>query len=249
MIQPGETGLPAPSAHWFATTHWSVVLAAGQGESLQARAALERLCQTYWPPLYAYIRRRGYEMHDAQDLTQEFFARLLARESLGAVAPGKGRFRSFLLAAVNHFLCDERDRATRQKRGGGCWIVSFEAQSAEARYRLEPVDALTPEKLFERRWALALLDQTLGRLEREFAGQGKAALFTVLKEFLLGGAPHPDYASAGARLGLNEGAVRVAVHRLRRRYGELFREEIAQTVANAEELEEEMRHLLAVLSG
>ena len=233
----------------FATTHWSVVLAAGWHDSPQTAEALEKLCRTYWLPIYAYIRRKGHTPEDAQDLTQEFFARLLAKQGLEDVSPLKGKFRSFLLASVNHLLSDEWDRATRKKRGGGRELISFDAQTAEERCRLEPADELTPERIFERRWALALVEQVLSRLEQEHVKAGKAALFGVLKEFLTGGKESQDYHAAAERLGITEGAVRVAVHRLRQRFGELFRDEVADTLASPEEIHAEMRYLLAVLSG
>ena len=233
----------------FATTHWSVVLAAGRQDSPQTAEALEKLCRTYWLPIYAYIRRKGHTPEDAQDLTQEFFARLLAKRGLEDVSPLKGKFRSFLLASVNHLLSDEWDRATRKKRGGGREVISFDAQTAEERYRLEPADELTPERIFERRWALALVEQVLSRLEQEHVEAGKAALFGVLKDFLTGGKESQDYHAAAERLGIAEGAVRVAVHRLRQRFGELFREEVVGTLASPEEIHAEMRYLLAVLSG
>lgn len=233
----------------FATTHWSVVRAAGQSGEAQAAAALEQLCRTYWYPLYAYVRRRGYGHEDAQDLTQDFLLQLLERHSFARVDRDKGRFRSFLLAALNYFLADQHDRANAQKRGGGRPVLSFDAQAAEQRYRLEPVEERSPDKLFERRWALALLDRVLARLEQEFREAGKAALFERLRGFLVAGEGEETYAEAAAVLGLSGDAVKKAVHRLRRRYLELFREEIAHTVADAAEVEDELRHLCAVMAG
>ncbi|MEK7675189.1 MAG: sigma-70 family RNA polymerase sigma factor [Verrucomicrobiota bacterium] len=233
----------------FATTHWSVVLAAQAAHTPQAAKALEKLCRTYWYPLYAYVRREGSSALDAQDLTQEFFARLLEKNYLGQVAREKGKFRSFLLAALRHFLADQRDRARAVKRGGGADCISLDAQTAEERYRLEPADELNPEKIYERRWAMTLLDQVLRHLEAEFAATGKRPLFEHLKVFLLDEKGVGSYAETAARLEMTEGALRVAVHRLRQRYGELFRNEIAHTVARPDEIEEEVRHLLRVLSG
>jgi len=233
----------------FATTHWSVVLAAQAAHTPHAADALEKLCRTYWYPLYAYVRREGSSAADAQDLTQEFFARLLAKNYLAQVERQKGKFRSFLLAALRHFLADQRGRARAVKRGGAADCISLDAQTAEERYRLEPVDRMDAEKIYERRWALTLLEQVLRQLEAEFAATGKRQLFEQLKVFLLEEKGVGSYAESAARLEMTEGALRVAVHRLRQRYGELFRDEIAHTVARPDEIEEEVRHLLRVLSG
>jgi RNA polymerase sigma-70 factor (ECF subfamily) len=233
----------------FRTTHWSVVLRAGQQDTPESAAALETLCRGYWYPLYAYVRRRGYREHDAEDLTQAFFAHLLERRAFRAVGPARGRFRSFLLASLNHFIADERDRQQAQKRGGGRQIISFDAHDAEQRYRLEPVDLTTPEKLFERRWAVTLLDAALARLEQEFAAAGKAELFEQLRAFIVEGAENRTYAEVAAQLGMTEDAVKKAAQRLRRRYQEAIREEIAHTVATASEIEEELRYLWSVLGG
>ena len=231
----------------FATTHWSVVLAAAKEETPEAAAALERLCRTYWYPLYAYVRREGYNPADAQDLTQEFFARLLARNSLAQVAPEKGKFRSFLLAAMRHFLSDQRDRARAAKRGGGQEVLSLDAQEAEERYRLEPVDRLDAEKIYERRWAMTLLEQALFRLRDESAAAGKAELFERLRRFVAGDSD-ATWGEAAAELGLSEGAMKIAVHRLRARYRALLRDEIAHTVADPTEIEAEVRYLMRVIS-
>jgi RNA polymerase sigma-70 factor (ECF subfamily) len=233
----------------FTTTHWSVVLAAGQAGSPRSAEALENLCRTYWYPLYVYIRRRGYGAEDAQDLTQGFLSQLLERQSFARADPGKGRFRSFLLAALNYYLADERDRSRAQKRGGGRPTLSFDAQTAEQRYHLELADCLSPDKAFERQWALALLDQVLVRLEQEFRAADKAALFQRLRGFLVAGTAEENYADAAAELAMTGEAVKKAVHRLRRRYSELFREEIAHTVGAPTEVEEEMRHLCALMAG
>jgi DNA-directed RNA polymerase specialized sigma24 family protein len=233
----------------FATTHWSVVLAAGAGGSPQAHAALAKLCQAYWYPLYAYVRRQGYSAPDAQDLTQEFFARLLQSHLLAAADPKRGRFRSFLLASVKHFLMHEWEKARALKRGGGRPPISFDAGSGEARYGVEPVENTTAEHIFERRWALTLLGGVLERLRDEFAAGGKTALFETLKPALTGEPRTLSHAETAHSLGMTEGAVKVAVHRLRQRYGELLREEIGQTVASPGEVEEELRYLLSVLSA
>ena len=232
----------------FATTHWSVVLAAKDAESPQRIEALERLCRTYWYPLYAYVRRRGFPEHDAQDLTQAFFAQLLERNAFDGVSPNKCKFRSFLLASLNYFLADERDRAKSKKRGGGREIVSFDAQEAEERYRLEPADDRSPERIFERRWAMTLLDQVLRRLEAEYVQTGKAAMFQGLRPVLVEGSAEATYAQIASRLGMTEEAIKKAAQRMRRRYQQMFREEIAHTVATLTEVEEELRYLCAVLA-
>jgi len=233
----------------FGTTHWSIVLAAGQRESPQAAAALEELCHNYWYPLYACVRRQGYSPEDAQDLTQGFFAQLLARNYLARADPHRGRFRSFLLSGMKRFLCDEWDKSRRLKRGGGQRVVSFDEQAAEERYRLEPPDELTPERLFERAWTAALLERAARRLREEYVGAGKAELYEQLTQFRLDAAEQPAYAEAAAELGLSDSAVKSAIHRLRQRHLQLVREEIAQTVADPAELDEEIRHLLGVISG
>jgi len=240
-------GPAAAGSSVFATTHWSVVLAAGAGSSLQADAALERLCRAYWYPLYAFIRRRGHDAHEAQDLTQALFADLLARQSLASAQPQKGRFRSFLLGAAQNFLSKQHERAQTLKRGGHCTFLSLDEVDAEGRYRHEPAHDMTPEKLFERRWALTLLDNTLAALRDEYRRAGKLPLFDALQTFLSTEAA--TYVEAASALRLSEGAVRVAVHRLRRRYGELLRAEIAQTLADTNEVEAEVAHLFEVLRG
>jgi len=232
----------------FTTTHWSVVLAAGQTNTPHAAAALAELCRTYWYPLYAFVRRKGNSPHDAQDLTQAFFARLLEKNYIAQADRERGRFRTYLLAALTHFLADEWDKARRLKRGGGREIISFDAASAEERYRLEPVDQLDAARLYERRWVTTLFDKVLARLEEEFRDSDKGELFDGLKSSLLAEESGSSYAQLGARLGLKEDAVKQAVHRMRRRYRELFREEIAQTVAGPGEVEDELMHLFTVLS-
>jgi RNA polymerase sigma-70 factor (ECF subfamily) len=225
------------------------VLAAGHSSAPGASGALEKLCGTYWYPVYAYVRRRGHGMHDAQDLTQGFFAHLLQRQAFRGVVPGRAKFRSFLLASLNHFLDDERDRQRAQKRGGGQPILSFDAPEAEQRYRIEPVDAETPERLFERRWAITVLDGAMARLEQEFVAAGKGPLFETLREFIVEGAAGRPYAQVAVPLGMTEEAVKKAVQRLRRRYGQAIREEIAHTVATASEIEAELRDLWSVLGA
>ena len=237
-----------PSGHAiFATTHWSVVLTAGSSDAPQAQDALEKLCQTYWYPLYAYVRRRGNSPADAEDLTQAFFAWLLERNWLGGADQQRGRFRSFLLTSFSRFLANEWDKARTQKRGGGR-IVSLPFDVADTRCAREPVDNLTPEQSFEWRWALTLLEQVMNRLSTEFARDGKAELFEALKPCLLGERTTQPYAMLAAKLGMTEGSVKVAVHRLRQRYRQLLRDEIANTVAKPEEVEEELRYLFAVLA-
>jgi len=233
----------------FATTQWSAVLSAGRNDTTRARAALAQLCKTYWYPLYAYVRQRGHSAHDAQDLTQEFFARLLEKNSLGRVTRGRGKFRSFLLAAMNHFLADEWKRARAQKRGGGHRAISLDAHDAETRFEREAVDKVTPERLYEQNWALALLDTVYHRLRREYETGGRGHLFDTLKFSLTGSRSAMPYADLAKWLGLTESAVKVAVHRLRQRYRELLREEVAQTVASPGEVEEELRGLFRALAS
>jgi RNA polymerase sigma factor (sigma-70 family) len=207
-----------------------------------------KLCEAYWYPLYAYVRRRGHSSQDACDLTQEFFARFLAKNYLHSVAQEKGRFRSFLLACLNHFLADECDRAKRQKRGGGETCFSLDEEIAEGRYRFEPVEIKDPVKIFERRWALTMVEQSLGRLEKEFVKSGKSAVFAEIGVFLLTDGAGATYAQIATNLNTTEGSVKVMVHRLRKRFGEMFREEVLHTVTNKEDLNEELRYLAAVLS-
>ena len=246
-LEPSHTQTKT-AASAFSTTHWSVVLGAGYGSESAAQAALERLCRTYWYPLYAYLRRRGYGHEDAEDLTQGFLIQLLERKSFTHVERNRGRFRSFLLAGLNYYMSDQRDRATALKRGAGKSAMVFDAQTAEGRYRLEPMDDDSPDRVFERRWALALLDQVLQRLEQEFLETSRGGLFERLQVFLVAGRGEASYAEAAAALGMSQEAVRKAVQRLRLRYQELFREEIAHTVANPEEVEEELRHLCDIIT-
>lgn len=223
-------------------------MAARDRAAPQAQEALAVLCRTYWYPLYAFIRRQGFTADQAQDLTQEFFARLLEKDYLAAVDREKGKFRSFLLAACKHFLSNERDRARAQKRGGGREFVSIDPQLGESRYGLEPAHDATAERLFERRWALTLLEQVLARLREEFHQAGKGRLFELLKTCLTGDKTVP-YRRAGEELSLSESAVKVAAHRLRKRYRELLREEIGQTVSDPEQIDDEIRSLFAALGS
>ena len=233
----------------FAATRWTLVLAAARGEpSPRAAEAMSELCGVYWYPLYAYVRRRGHESHEAEDLTQEFFLRLLAKNCLAGVDREKGKFRAFLLASLKHFLANEWDRAQAKKRGGGQVVIPLDASNAETRYRLEPAHNLTPERLFERQWAITVLERVLARLKAEsLTLSGGPAVFDTLKQFLTGSGAAASYGQVAAQLGMTVGAVKVAVHRLRRRYRQLLREEIAQTVAGPEEIDEEIRYLLSCL--
>lgn len=233
----------------FATTHWSLVRRAAGPDSQVAQAALGALYETYAYPLYAYLRRRGQSPEESQDLVHQLFLDLLAKDQLAHVSPDKGRFRSYLLSAANHALANEWARRSRQKRGGGELPVSLDALAAEERYRQEPADRQTPEKAFEQRWALALLERVLARLETEWTTAGRADAFRELRGFLTGDHDLPGYAELGRRLGQSEGATRVAVHRLRQRYRDLLRAEIARTVDTAAEVEDELRHLLIALRG
>ena len=236
------------SAREFTTTHWSVVLAAKEGVSPQAAAALEKLCRIYWFPLYAHARRQGHRAHDAQDLVQGFFAQLLRGNFLENVGPQKGKFRSFLLASLNHFLSDEWDKARAQKRGGGQTFISLDDENAEELYLLEPDSSAPAEAVFDRRWALTLLAQALARLREEVAAAGKAREFDHLKIFLSTPADDGSYDAVAAELEMPVATVAVKVHRLRQRYGELIRAEIAHTVASPAEIEEEMQHLFDAVS-
>jgi RNA polymerase sigma-70 factor (ECF subfamily) len=246
--QPRQDTVPQAAAN-FTPTHWSVVLAAAAcSDSIHARDALERLCRNYWLPIYAFVRRQGHNPHDAQDLTQEFFARLLEKNYLARADRDKGRFRSFLLASVKHFLANEWDKARAQKRGGRHMVISIDAALAESSFGSEPADLLTAEKIFERRWALALLEQVLRRLREEYTCDGKERQFEQLKATLTEASRSLPYAEIAARLATSEGAVKVAVHRLRQRYRELLRAEIADTVANAGEIDDEIRNLFTALA-
>ena len=233
----------------FVTTQWSVVLAATRSDTTKAQAAMEKLCRTYWYPLYAYVRRRGHPAQDAQDLTQAFFARLLERHWVDDADRERGRFRTFLLTAMSRFLSDEWDKARAQKRGGDVTHVPVQLDTAETRYGHEPLDDATPEQYYERRWALTLLDTVLQRLRAEYQHAGKGELFDTLNSCLVGGRESQPYAELATKLDMNEGAVKVAVHRLRKRYRKLLRVEIAESMDATEDVDEELRHLFAVLAG
>jgi RNA polymerase sigma factor (sigma-70 family) len=232
----------------FVTTHWSVVLSAQGNTTLRRQAALETLCRTYWYPLYAYVRRQGHSPQDAEDLTQEFFARLLEKDYLKAAERDKGRFRTFLLVVLKRFLANEWDRARALKRGGNQPHVSFDTAAVETRYQIEPFPGLEADRIYDRRWAMALLETTMSRLREEFRTAGKTAEFDGLKTFLATAKTTNAYADVAKAIGMSEGAVRVATHRLRRRFREIFREEISQTVSTTQEIDEEVRYLMSVLA-
>jgi RNA polymerase sigma factor (sigma-70 family) len=243
----GETMHTLPGASQFPTTRWSLVVAAGDPQRKEARSALVSLCEHYWYPLYAYLRRRGYSSEQAQDLTQEFFVRVLEGRYLDRADPEKGRFRSFILTSLKFFVADEADRDRAGKRGGGK-VVPLELSSGEERYQREPAHNETPERIFERRWALSLLDRVLEKLREEFVHSGRPEHFDRLKIFLLGQSDAP-YAALAREMNTSEGALKVAIHRLRKRYRELFRQAIADTVADPAEVESELRFLAATLTG
>ncbi|HUJ42767.1 MAG TPA: sigma-70 family RNA polymerase sigma factor [Opitutaceae bacterium] len=239
-----ETGVRGPTA--FATTHWSLIVRAAETGTPEGRAALEELCRIYWYPLYGFARRRGLAPADAEDLTQSFLADLLARGAVAQADPARGRFRTFLLASFENFHSHERRRADRLKRGGGCEFVSLE--EAEKRFQEEPVSPDSPEKMFDQKWAMSLLDQAIAAVDREYAANGKGPLFDALKAVLWGAYGAASYAEIARQLGSTEGAIKVAAHRLRRRFGEALRSEVAKTVLDPADLEDEMRHLLAAVS-
>jgi RNA polymerase sigma factor (sigma-70 family) len=232
---------------WFTTTHWSIVWTAKRFDSPKAAEALEKLCRAYWPPLYNYIRREGYRTEDAQDLTQEFFRRVLGKNQLAHLKHQDGKFRCFLLTLLKNFLSDERDRAGALKRGGGQSFISLDEFAAEDGHPLEPADSLTPEQVFERRWAQALMDRAVKRLKDQYAAAGKTELFEVLKDLQPGRHGVSNYAEVGKRLGLSENGVKSAVHRFRQQHHRILREEISETVAHPQEIEEEIRHLIEVV--
>ena len=235
-----------PGSSRFPTTRWTLVVAAGDPRRKDARSALVSLCENYWYPLYAYLRRRGYAPDQAQDLTQEFFMRVLEGRYLDRADPEKGRFRSFILTSLKFFVADEQDRQRAQKRGGGA-VVSFEFSSGEERYQREPGHYETPDRIFERRWALSMLERVMERLRDEFVQHGRPENFERMKVFLLRQSEAP-YADLAREMNTSEGALKVAIHRLRKRYRELFRQEIADTVADPAEIESELRYLAAVLT-
>lgn len=244
---PDPRAVPPPKAP-FPTTHWSRVAAAGDGDEPGARAALETLCAAYWYPLYAFARRKGLDPDAAADAVQGTFAALLARDGFARVAPERGRFRSFLMAACTHHIADGRDRDRAAKRGGGTTPIALDRRAAEDRYTTEPAHALTPERLFDRRWATGLLERAVARLESEMAAAAKAAIFARLLPALTGGPDAVPHARIAAELGLTPGAVKMAASRLRRRYGAILREEVARTVADPAEIDDEVRSLFAALA-
>jgi RNA polymerase sigma factor (sigma-70 family) len=235
---------PAPGTSCFVTTRWTVVLAAGQPGQPQARKALEELCATYWYPLYAYARHHGHSREDAEDLVQGFFARFLDKNYLAGLSSERGKFRAFMLACLKHYLANEWDRAGRQKRGGHDTTLSLNWGEADHRYQIDPADQLSPDRLFDRAWAVILLERVLARLREEHAVAGKLAQFELLKPYITLGKSALPYAQAAAALGTNETAARVSVHRLRRRYRELLHEEVAQTLSRPDQVDEEMRALM-----
>jgi RNA polymerase sigma-70 factor (ECF subfamily) len=248
MTPPEERG-SSETAHAakFAATSWTDVLAAQRSGSPEAAVALEKLCQVYWYPLYSYIRRKGHDPHKAQDLNQEFFYRLIKENYLGAVDRRRGKFRSFLLAALNHFLSNQRDHERAAKRGGGQILLSLDDTDAEDRFKLEPSSDLSPEKIFERNWFMTLLDHALNRLFEEQTAAGRAQLFTLVKPFIIDDAESGDYNTVATRLKMTPNAVAVTVHRWRERYKKLVHEEVLRTVANTSELDDELRRFFTVL--
>ena len=234
----------------FCTTHWTLVLTAARADDgTAAREALAHLCSVYWYPLYAFCRRQGRQPHDAEDLTQAFFARLLEKHGLASVRPEHGRFRSFLLVSLKNFLTNEWERANAQRRGGGRPVISLDGADAETRYALEPADGVTPDMVFERRWAWAVLEHTMSALRREYATEKKSELFEQLEGFLPCGHGTVLRAELAAKRGVSVGAIDVAIHRMRQRFGALLREQVSDTVSSEEEVSEEIRHLISVLSS
>jgi RNA polymerase sigma-70 factor (ECF subfamily) len=247
----GDDSLQAPgagTAGQFATTHWSVVLAAGRDSTPSAQEALEQLGRIYWYPLYAFLRWQGHSVEDAQDLVQGFFLHLLRGNILRVAEPGRGRFRSFLLGTLKHFVSDAKGKATAQKRGGDQQFVSWDLALAEHLFQQEPADPASPDRLFERRWAMTLLEQALARLQAECVAHGRGEGFPQLQAFVTGEKGSMSYAETAATLGLSLSAVKSAIFRLRHRYHELVREEVGHTVADPGEVEDELRYMLAVFS-
>jgi RNA polymerase sigma-70 factor (ECF subfamily) len=247
-LPASASNVPRPEAGWFATTHWSVVLLAGQVDSPHGAEALEKLCRTYWYPLYVYVRRQGNSPEDAQDLTQNFFSRLLEKNYFAKADPDRGKFRTFLLGSLKNFLVNEWKRAGRLKRGGELTFLSFDANEAEERYAGEQIDESNPANAYERQWAVALIEQVFSILRGDYAAGDKAQLFEALKVFVWGDTSSASYVEIGRQLNLTEGTVKVAVHRLRQRFRELLRAEVAHTVARPEDIDGELRHLIAVVS-
>lgn len=234
------------TAAGFHTTHWSVIIAAQAGND-SGREAMAKLCSNYWFPIYAFIRRNGLSPHEAEDLTQEFFCRILQRDWLAKVHPGGGKFRSFLLVCVKHFLSNERDRALAQRRGGGRSVIPLEREEAETRYILEPADPVTPEVFFERQWVFELLEQTIQAVRAEYEQTNKLDWFEDLQGFLPGGKERLSRAEIAQKRSLSGNAIDVAIHRLRQRFGGILRRKVAETVSSEEEVDEEIRHLMSIL--
>jgi RNA polymerase sigma factor (sigma-70 family) len=249
MDAAGHSDSRPPHGEVFVTTRWTVVLSAGRKSSPQSDHALGELCQTYWFPLYAYVRRRGHSKEDAEDLVQAFFARFLEKNYLEGLSAERGKFRAFLLASLKHFLANEWDKSQRQKRGGGAQHFSLDWQSADEKFKLEPPDITSPDRIYDREWALALLEQVITRLREACESDGKSHLFEQAKGYLMVGEEAIPYVDAAKSLGLDEGAVRVAVHRLRKRYRELLRDEIAQTLDDPAQVADELRSLQAALAS
>lgn len=248
MSGPESSAAAPRSSGQFHTTHWSVVLSAGQATSPESDAALEKLCRAYWFPVFAFAQRKGFKLEDAKDLTQQFFSRLLERNDFAGLDPQKGKFRTFLLTAFTHFLSNERDRAATLKRGGGRIILSLDELTPEQLSALAPAEAASPASEFDLRWALTVLDQALREFKTRMVAAGKAKHFELLSPFLTAEAGEGEYAEVARALGLADASVAVLVHRLRQHYRELVREVVAQTVSSPTEMEEEMRHLFAVLN-
>jgi DNA-directed RNA polymerase specialized sigma24 family protein len=248
MTKHDPQAVPVSQLRVFATTQWSVVIAAGRNSSPHSREALESLCRTYWSPLYAYVRRRVPDVHEAHDLTQAFFAELLEKNYVGSATPDRGRFRAYLLTAFKHFLSKEWDKAKTQKRGGGLSPLSLNFEFADSSYGTAPQSSLTAEQLYERQWTLTLLTQVMQRLEQEFAQSGKQQQFDELKGFLIGDHSESTYADAARRLNTTEAAAKMSASRMRKRYRELLREEIAQTVTGPDEIDDEIRNLFETLN-
>ena len=243
-----QADILSPAGGEFLTTHWSVVLAAGGEESPKAAAALEELCRAYWKPLYAYVRRQGHDPHEAQDLTQEFFTRLLEKHYLELANRERGRFRTFLLTSLKRFLINDWKRASRQKRGGGQGPFSLDGQSAEQDFPFEPAEGLSPEQIYEKGWATTLLDRALQGLQTDYEAAGMARLFNELKVYIWGEKSGLSYSEIGAQLGLTEGAVKVAAHRMRQRFRQLLRAEIGNTVVDPGEIDAELQYLFEVIA-
>ena len=231
----------------FRTTHWSVVLCAGGEPSSEADRALEELCRAYWYPLYAYVRRQGRSAEDAQDLTQEFFARLLERRYMQLADPLRGRFRTFLLSSLKNFLVNEWEKSRAAKRGGGAITFSLDEKEADGRYLAEPVDGLTPDRIYEKRWAVTLLERVLGLLREKYAAEAKMALFEALKPYVWGETIQDGYDEIATRLGMTTGALRISMHRMRDSYRALLRQEVARTVSAPADVDRELRELVAAL--